>query len=116
MKIEIPADATEAKGAVRVNPQEDQYLLSFVTSTTQAKATADLLHAEDPLSSTHKGTASGEVFKHLGLPAPESLNPVQWTGVCPPCVSDASRSAFQWIEIYVEPLPSEKARVYLQAF
>ncbi|MER7171051.1 hypothetical protein [Streptomyces mesophilus] len=116
MHVRIPPQAVQVKGAVRVNPQEDQYLLTFVTDEEQAERTAESLNAEDPLTGERKGSASGALFEHLDLAAPESLDNVRWAGVCPPCVNDSSRSDLQWIEIYVEPMPHDKARVYLQAF
>jgi hypothetical protein len=118
MNVEVPAGATEAKGAVQINPQEDIYLLTFVTDEEVAEAIAADLRSEDPLQAK-KGkdfAPEGERFGHLGLPEPQTLQGVRWAGVCPPCVNDDRRNRVQWIEIYVQKLQSGRARVYLQAF
>lgn len=117
MRVTVPADATQTKGAVQVNPQEDVYLLSFVTTEKNAEDIAADLHAPEPLKARKKDFApEGERFGHLGLPEPQTLTGVRWAGVCPPCADDARRARVQWIEIYVQSLAPDRARVYLQAF
>ncbi|MEU8891451.1 hypothetical protein [Streptomyces sp. NPDC048442] len=116
MKVEVPSGATGVKGAVRVNPQEDYYLLSFITAQKTAEEIAHDLNPDEALSRTAKGGSSNKLFGHLGLPAPESLNEVRWAGVCPPCRKDPIRKSKQWIDIYVAPLPNQQARIYLMAF
>ncbi|MEW2485889.1 hypothetical protein [Streptomyces sp. NPDC048411] len=117
MNVAVPEGATQAKGAVQVNPQEDIYLLSFVTSEKNAEDIAEDLHSEVPLKAQKKDFApEGERFGHLGLPEPQTLKGVRSTGVCPPCVKDDRRKKVQWIDIYVQAFKDDQARVYLQAF
>ncbi|MFI6058536.1 hypothetical protein [Streptomyces sp. NPDC051286] len=117
MNVAVPEGATQAKGAVQVNPQEDIYLLSFVTSEKNAEDIAEDLHSEVPLKAQKKDFApEGERFGHLGLPEPQTLKGVRSTGVCPPCVKDDRRKKVQWIDIYVQAFKADQARVYLQAF
>jgi hypothetical protein len=117
MNVAVPEDATGAKGAVQVNPQENIYLLSFVTSEKNAEGIAKDLRSEEPLKAKKKDFApEGERFEHLGLAEPQTLKETRWAGVCPPCVNDTRRKKVQWIEIYVQPLKGDQARVYLQAF
>jgi len=117
MHVAVPAGAAEAKGAVQINPREDVYLLSFVTSEKNAEKIAKDLRSGDPLKAQKaKFAPEGERFRHLGLVEPQTLKGVRWAGVCPPCVKDDRRRKMQWIEIYVEALKDDRARVYLQAF
>ncbi|MFE0730385.1 hypothetical protein ACFW2X_19450 [Streptomyces antibioticus] len=116
MNVAVPEGATEAKGAIQLNPQEDIYLLTFVTSEKTAEAIAEDLLSEEPLRVRKGDSAEGERFGHLGLPEPQTLKGVRWAGVCPPCVKDGRRSKVQWIDIYVQTLKADRARVYLQAF
>lgn len=117
MRVAVPADATQTKGAVQLNPREDVYLLSFVTTEEKAEGIAADLHASEPLKARKKDFApEGERFGHLGLPEPQTLTGARWAGVCPPCADDTRRARVQWIEIYVQSLEPDRARVYLQAF
>lgn len=117
MNVAIPEGATQTKGAVQINPQEDIYLLTFVTSEKTAEEIAEDLHLQEPLKAQKTDFApEGERFAHLGLPEPQTLKGVRWAGVCPPCVSDHRRKKAQWIDVYVEALEADRARVYLQAF
>ncbi|MFI1764447.1 hypothetical protein ACH41H_20690 [Streptomyces sp. NPDC020800] len=116
MRLRVPPGATAVKGAVRVNPQEDTYLLSFVTAQATAEQLATELHFDHPLSTTEKSGLGGSLFKHLGLTDPEKLNGVRWSGVCPPCVVKHGRGRVQWIEMFVHAEGKGRARVYLQAF
>ncbi|MDX3307648.1 hypothetical protein ACWGH3_22435 [Streptomyces sp. NPDC054884] len=116
MDVAIPEGATQTKGAVQINPQEDVYLLTFVTSEKTAEGIAEDLRSEEPLRVRKGDSAQGELFAHLGLPEPQTLKGARWAGVCPPCVSDHRRKKAQWIDIYVETLQADRARVYLQAF
>ncbi|MEU0004210.1 hypothetical protein ABZ079_07890 [Streptomyces sp. NPDC006314] len=115
MKIDLPSGATGVKGAVQVNPQEDMYLLSFVTGKATAERMAEDLHFDAPLSTTAKSGLEGALFEHLGLTDPEKLEGVRWSGVCPPCV-EHDRGQVQWIEMYVHDEGKGRSRVYLQAF
>ncbi|MEU8891452.1 hypothetical protein [Streptomyces sp. NPDC048442] len=115
MKVDVPSGASEVKGAVRVNPREDDYLLSFITTQDTAEKIAHDLNPDKPLGPARKGRSTKDLFGHVGLAAPESLEKVQWAGVCPLC-TDSTRGSLQWIEIYVAPLPNQQARVYLMAF
>ncbi|MGW8763327.1 hypothetical protein ACWGN5_12600 [Streptomyces sp. NPDC055815] len=117
MKVEVPAGSTEGNGAVRANPQEDVYLLSFVTEANTAVRIAEDLRTEKPLRT--KAVAlppDQELFGHLGLPEPQTLKGARWAGVCPPCVKDHRRGSVQWIDVYVYDVTGGKARVYLHAF
>ncbi|MER6453613.1 MULTISPECIES: hypothetical protein [unclassified Streptomyces] len=118
MRIDVPKDATGVKGAVAVNPQEDNYLLSFVTGERTAERLAAGLHAPEPLRPQAVATAAGAtnaLFEHLGLTPPDRLRKVRRAGVCPPCV-ERDRGRVQWIEIYVHALGGGRARVYLLAY
>ncbi|PWS49584.1 hypothetical protein DLE01_22705 [Streptomyces sp. FT05W] len=117
MKVAVPESATEVKGAVQINPQEDIYLLSFVTDEKTAVRVAEDLRPEKPLRARNQDLPSPtELFGHLGLAEPQSEKGVRWAGVCPPCVGDSRRSEVQWIEIHVLELDADRARVYVQAF
>ncbi|MFF3291549.1 hypothetical protein [Streptomyces sp. NPDC003023] len=118
MKVEIPDGAAEVKGAVRVQPQESVYLLSFLTEERTAVAiTADLrpdspLEEEDNLTSS----LSGDGFQHLGLTSPQNLDRVRTATACPPCVGDVRRSSVQAIEIHLGQVADDRVRVYLTAY
>ncbi|MFH9202769.1 hypothetical protein ACH4KT_35825 [Streptomyces anulatus] len=117
MQLEVPKSATEVKGAVQINPQEDIYLLSFVTDEKTAVRVAEDLRPEKPLRARNENLPSPtELFGHLGLAEPQSKKGVRWAGVCPPCVGDSRRTEVQWIEIHVLELDAGATRVYLQAF
>ncbi|WP_371606606.1 hypothetical protein OG725_31110 [Streptomyces sp. NBC_01213] len=117
MKVTVPESATEMKGAVQINPQEDIYLLSFVTDEKTAVRVAEDLRPEKPLRARNQDLPSPtELFGHLGLAEPQSEKGVRWAGVCPPCVGDSRRSKVQWIEIHVLGLDADRTRVYVQAF
>ncbi|MFE9722589.1 hypothetical protein ACFYQ5_03025 [Streptomyces sp. NPDC005794] len=117
MKVTVPGSAAEVRGAVQINPQEDVYLLSFVTDEKTAVRVAEDLRPEKPLRTNSQGLPSStELFGHLGLTEPQSEKGVRWAGVCPSCVGDNRRSEVQWIEIHVLELDAEKTRVYMQAF
>ncbi|MEU1091087.1 hypothetical protein ACFYPN_32820 [Streptomyces sp. NPDC005576] len=117
MKVAVPGNATEVKGAVQINPQEDIYLLSFVTDEKSAVGVAEDLRPEQPLRMRNQDVpASTELFGHLGLAEPQSEKGARWAGVCPPCVGDSRRSKVQWIEIHVVELDAGTTRVYMQAF
>ncbi|MFD4370190.1 hypothetical protein [Streptomyces sp. NPDC058486] len=49
-QLQIPEGATEVKGAVRVQPQANVYLLSFITSERTAKTITEDLHPDSPLA------------------------------------------------------------------
>ncbi|MCX5401427.1 hypothetical protein [Streptomyces sp. NBC_00102] len=113
----MPENATEVKGAVQINPQEDIYLLSFVTDERTAVEMAEDLRPEQPLRIRNQDLPpSTKLFGHLGLAEPQSEKGARWAGVCPPCVGDSRRSEVQWIEIHVLGLDADTTRVYLQAF
>ncbi|MGA5872286.1 hypothetical protein [Streptomyces cinereoruber] len=117
MKVVVPAGAAEVNGAVQVNPQEDVYLLSFITDAKKAVQIAEDLRSEKPLRTKAVDLPPDqELFGHLGLPEPQTLKGARWAGVCPPCVKDHRRGSVQWIDIYVYDMADGKARVYLHAF
>ncbi|MFB7913434.1 hypothetical protein [Streptomyces sp. NPDC056061] len=117
MKVKIPEGATEVRGAVQVNPREDNYILSFRTDkTTATRAAQDLRSPNPPEPWKVNPLPQSEHFRHLGLTEPETLKGALHAGVCPPCAEDNRRRNVAWIEIYVENLESDRARVYLRAF
>ncbi|MFC9248756.1 hypothetical protein ACFT7S_33420 [Streptomyces sp. NPDC057136] len=117
MKVRVPEGAKEVKGAVQVNPQEDVYLLSFVTDESAAVRIAGELRSETPLRTrNHDLPPATDLFGHLGLAEPQTRKGARWAGVCPPCVGDKRRSAVAWIEIHVLELDAGNTRVYMQAF
>ncbi|WP_312038361.1 hypothetical protein [Streptomyces galbus] len=117
MNVTVPEGATEVKGAVQINPQEDIYLLSFVTGERNAEGIAADLRPEEPLNTKKVDfPPDGELFEHLGLAEPQTLKGARSAGACPPCVKDDRRRKVQWIDIYVQALGDDRARVYLKAF
>ncbi|QES17246.1 hypothetical protein DEJ45_07660 [Streptomyces venezuelae] len=118
MKIQIPKGATEVNGAVRVQPQEKVYLLSFVTSERTAKTITEDLHPDYPLAveGPSSSSLSGDGFRHLGLTPPQELKSVRTTSACPPCVDDSRRRHIQGIEIHISEVPGDRVRVYLTAY
>ncbi|MFF5285874.1 hypothetical protein [Streptomyces sp. NPDC013171] len=118
MKIQVPKGATEVKGAVRVQPQENVYLLSFVTSKQTAEAIAEDLHPDYPLAveGPSSSSLSGDGFKRLGLTPPQELKHVRTTSACPPCVGDSRRRHVQGIEIHIGEVSGDRVRVYLAAY
>ncbi|WP_030687021.1 hypothetical protein [Streptomyces globisporus] len=118
MKVRIPRGATEVKGAIRVQPQEDVYLLSFVTSEQTAEAITKDLRPDYPLAveGPSSSSLSGDGFKHLGLTPPQELKSVRTTSACPPCVGDARRRHIQGIEIHIGEVSRDRVRVYLAAY
>lgn len=117
MKVRVPTGATEVKGAVQANPQEDVYLLSFVTDAEKAVQISEDLRPEKPIHTKAADLPPDhELFGHLGLPEPQTLKGARWAGVCPPCVGDDRRRTVAWIDIYVYDMAGGKARVYLHAF
>ncbi|MFI9117464.1 hypothetical protein [Streptomyces venezuelae] len=118
MKIQIPEGATEVKGAVRIQPQERVYLLSFVTNEQTAEAITKDLHPDYPLAveGPSSSSLSGEGFKHLDLTPPQELRNVRTTSACPPCVGDSRRRDVQGIEIHIGEVSAGHVRVYLAAY
>ncbi|MGW6270389.1 hypothetical protein [Streptomyces sp. NPDC055060] len=120
MGVAVPEGAAQVTGAVRVNPREDVYLLSFVAAESDAEGVAEGLGLRESLRALEGPAGAGEeLFGHLGLAEPQSLKGTRWAGVCPPCVDDdrrENRKKVQWIEIHVQALKTDRARVYLQAF
>ncbi|GGR31317.1 hypothetical protein [Streptomyces roseolus] len=118
MKVRIPEGATEVEGAVRVQPQEKVYLLSFVTSERTAKTITEDLHPDHPLAveGPSSSSLSGDGYRHLGLTPPQELKSVRTTSACPPCTGDSRRRHVQGIEIHVGEVPGDRVRVYLTAY
>ncbi|MGP3636024.1 hypothetical protein ACTU45_22150 [Streptomyces sp. 24-1644] len=117
MKVKVPEGAKEVKGAVRVNPQEDIHLLSFVTDEkTAVRVAEDLRPGKSLRTRKHDLPPAAELFGHLGLPEPQSQKGARWAGVCPPCAGDMRRSGVGWIEIHVLERDADNTRVYMQAF
>ncbi|MFE2013680.1 hypothetical protein [Streptomyces sp. NPDC059491] len=117
MKVKVPTGATEVKGAVQVNPQEDVYILSFRTDrATAIEIATDLRPEKPPTAWNISVTPASELFGHLGLPEPDTLKGSLRAGVCPPCAKDYRRRNVAWVDIYIETLHADQARVYLHAF
>ncbi|MEU4350912.1 hypothetical protein [Streptomyces sp. NPDC023838] len=117
MKIRIPRGATEVTGAVRVQPQEDVYLLSFLTDEKTAESITADLRPDHPLKAVHSTSSlSGDGFQHLGLKPPQDLPGVRTTSACPPCVGDSRRSGVQGVEVHVGGGGGERVRLYLAAY
>ncbi|MFF8956305.1 hypothetical protein [Streptomyces sp. NPDC014894] len=117
MRVQVPKGAVEVKGAVRVQPQERVYLLSFLTEEKAAEAVADDLRSDYPLKVTNVSSSlSDDGFAHLDLVLPHEIRDVRSTSVCPPCVGDKRRRHVQGIEIHIEDRADGRARVYLTAY
>lgn len=119
MKVDIPTDATEVKGALQRNFQDDAYLLSFATTPKEAEDLGRQFEGQGPLEERAPLATPippGTPFTHLGLREPDTLQEVRWAGVCPPCVKDKQRKHIQWIEVYLEKLDADRTRVYLRAW
>ncbi|MFI2209026.1 hypothetical protein [Streptomyces sp. NPDC020141] len=114
-EVRIPEGATEVKGAIRVDGMDDVYILSFVTDEEKAVSISEDLNAEKPLRRVKKMASATGDFDQLGLADPDTLDNVRWTGVCPSCVRDKRRKGVLQIDIYVQPRPQGKARVYVRA-
>ncbi|UQS32646.1 hypothetical protein J5J01_10495 [Streptomyces fradiae] len=117
MRIQIPQGAAEVKGAVRVQPQEDVYLLSLVTDAKTAETMVDDLRPDHPLKAVAATSSlAGDGFEHLGLKPPQEVEGVRMASACPPCVGDSRRSHIQGIEIHVGDAPGSRVRIYLAAY
>ncbi|MFB9516540.1 hypothetical protein [Streptomyces purpureus] len=119
MEVDVPAGATEVKGAVKLVPQDEIRLLSFVTTRKAAEELGRQFEARAPLRvrpARSPGAQDSPDFAHLGLPEPETLKGVRWAGVCPACETDERRASVQWIEISLQALDGDRTRVYLTAW
>lgn len=109
--------AGEVRGAVRVQPRERVYLLSFLTDANAAQSLVDDLRPDHPLRAVHTNSSlSGDGFHHLGLEPPQEVEGVRTTSACSPCVGDTRRSSVQAIEIHVAGQSGDRVRVYLTAY
>ncbi|MFF8608222.1 hypothetical protein ACF06X_20035 [Streptomyces sp. NPDC015346] len=119
MKIDVPATATEVKGAVKLVPQDAIHLLSFVTTPKAAEEIGRQFEGQEPLKvrpSQSPPPVDQPDFAHLNLPEPQAVDGLRWAGVCPPCVKDKPRRHIEWIEIYLQKLDPERTRVFLRAW
>ncbi|NKY12675.1 hypothetical protein HGA06_00370 [Streptomyces somaliensis DSM 40738] len=117
LRVRVPEGATEVRGAVRVQPQEHVYLLSFVTDSKTAEAVVDDLRPDHPLKTDGAPSSlSGDGFEHLGLTSPQDVKGVRTASACPPCVGDSRRGHVQGIEAHVDDMAGGRARVYLTAY
>lgn len=116
MKIQIPEGATEVKGAVRIQTQEN--VMSFVTSARTAEAIAEDPHPDYPLAveGPSPWSLSGDGFRHLDLTPPQELESVRTTSACPPCVGDSRGRHVQGIEIHLGEVSGNRLRVHLAAY
>ncbi|MFJ8011134.1 hypothetical protein [Streptomyces sp. NPDC096339] len=117
LRVRIPADAQDVKGAGVDNWDADSYLLSFTVPHAEAEAIAADLRLDQPLESypplppkEHPAPVS---FEHLGLPSPDTVPNARTGSVCPACVGDARRSMLQSIGITLQDLGGGISRVYL---
>lgn len=117
MQLEVPKNATEVKGAVQINPQEDIYLLSFVTDEKTAVEVAEDLRPEKPLRVRNENPRPPR--SSSGISASPSLRAVRtsvgpesarlaWGTAAGPRSSGSRSTSSNW-------LPAT-TRVYLQAF
>ncbi|MFI1187001.1 hypothetical protein [Streptomyces californicus] len=118
MKIQFPEGAAEVKEAVRVQPQENVSLLSFITSERTAETIAEDLRPGYPLAveGPSSSSLSGDGFRHLDLTPPQELKSVRTTSACPPCVGDSRRRHIQGIEIHIGEVSGDRVRVYLAVY
>ncbi|MGI5481244.1 hypothetical protein [Streptomyces lavendofoliae] len=117
MKLRMPAGADEVKGAVRVQPQERVYLLSFLTDEKTARSVADDLRPDHPLEAQGLSSSlSGDGFEHLGLTPPQEVEGARSTSACPPCAGDGRRAHVQAVEMHVVDGAAGRVRVYLAAY
>ncbi|WP_344069755.1 hypothetical protein [Streptomyces crystallinus] len=126
IKLRIPAGATGVTGAVRNQPRERLYLLSFLTDEKAARSLVDDLRPDHPLRAVPAASSSlsGDGFRHLGLAPPQELDGVRTTSACPPCVGDSRRPGVQGIEVHVgQQMGGQiggqdggRVRVYLAAY
>ncbi|MFD8939083.1 hypothetical protein ACFV0R_28185 [Streptomyces sp. NPDC059578] len=118
MRIQIPEGSTGVKGAVRIQPQENVYLLSFVTGERTAESMVEDLRPDSPLTVAGESSSSlsGKGFEHLGLTAPQEIKGVRTASACPPCVGDSRRRHIQGMEVHVGEAKGQRVRLYLTAY
>ncbi|WP_329377250.1 hypothetical protein OG625_06640 [Streptomyces sp. NBC_01351] len=117
LRVQIPADAQDVKGAGADGWDADSYLLTFTVPHAEAEAIAADLRLDQPLKSytplPPKEHPSAVPFAHLGLPSPDTVPNARTGSVCPPCVGDKRRSMLQTIGITLQDLGGGITRVYL---
>lgn len=107
MQLEVPKSATEVKGAVQINPQEDIYLLSFVTDEKTAVRVAEDLRPEKPLRARNEtpprpARSSSDISASPSLRArrasvgPESARPA-WETAAGPRSSGSRSTSSNWM-------------------
>ncbi|MEU6862329.1 hypothetical protein ABZ924_03460 [Streptomyces sp. NPDC046876] len=117
LRVTVPADAEDVKGAAVDGWDADSYLLSFTVPHAEAEAIAADLRLDQPLE--HQPPLPpreppGPVsFAHLGLPSPDTVPNARTGSVCPPCVGDERRPKLQSIGITLQDLGGGITRVYL---
>jgi hypothetical protein len=117
MRVDIPAGASEVKGAVRVNPADSVHLLSFVTDPGAAEAFVAGLRPQSALKRMNSpSTLSGDGFAHLGLTPPHKVPGVREASVCPRCIGDERRSEVQGIVVHLAEGAADRTRVYVTAY
>ncbi|MFC9297041.1 hypothetical protein ACFTWH_17845 [Streptomyces sp. NPDC057011] len=117
LRVQIPADAQDVKGAGVDGWDADSYLLSFTVPHAEAEAIAADLRLDQPLKSQTplppKEPPAPVSFAHLGLPSPDTVPNARTGSVCPPCVGDKRRAMLQTIGITLQDLGGGITRVYL---
>ncbi|MEU9037404.1 hypothetical protein AB0D45_21235 [Streptomyces sp. NPDC048352] len=117
LRVTVPADARDVKGAGADGWDADSYLLSFTVPHAEAEAIAADLRLDQPLK-PHPPLPPAQnpppvSFEHLGLPGPDTVPNARTGSVCPPCIGDERRSKFQTIGITLQDLGDGLTRVYL---
>ncbi|MBM4824575.1 MULTISPECIES: hypothetical protein [Streptomyces] len=113
--IDVPAAASERRGARQVGFQGDVLLLAFVLPDRDVNGFIAALAPQDPLVHRERAVADPAGFHpttpfgHLGLPEPETLDGVLAGPVCAPCAGKLDE-----LEVVVAPLGGGRSRVYLR--
>ncbi|MGW4390096.1 hypothetical protein [Streptomyces sp. NPDC004685] len=114
MRVPIPDEATDRRGAYQNGFQDDGLLLAFTVPTARVDAYLVRLAPEQPL--THRAKALTQSvkpmtpFAHLGgLKEPETLADVRGGPVCAPCAGELNS-----LEVAVHPIDARRSRVYLR--
>ncbi|MEU3771840.1 hypothetical protein AB0F11_01235 [Streptomyces sp. NPDC032472] len=117
LRVQIPADAQDVRGAGVDGWDADSYLLSFTVPHAEAEVIAADLRLDQPLEPhppLPPRKPPGPVsFAHLGLPSPDTVPNARTGSVCPPCIGDERRSKLQSIGITLQDLGGGITRVYL---
>ncbi|MGW0395841.1 hypothetical protein ACWDYJ_34220 [Streptomyces sp. NPDC003042] len=113
LRLQLPANATDAKAAQQRGFQGDGLLLAFVLPTSEVDAFLTQLKPEEPVQPRRIPFAGESVpvapFAHLGLPEPDSLPNTRKAQVCAPCKDNIDQ-----LHAAVTPINDQNSRVYLK--